>query len=151
MISPEMLRRYALFAGLEFKALVDIAQICDEESVTDGTYLFVEDEPADKLYIVLEGVIDLLMRLDETGEKEIDIETSVVGDMLGWSALVEPHQYKLSGLAITDARVIAVDAEALKEYLASNPATGLTLMTRMAIILSKRLDNMHTRFVSMVD
>lgn len=150
MISPELLRRFTLFAGLPPQALAEIAQFCEEEILEADTYLFEQGDDADELYLVLDGTVDLLMDMDSTGETRSELETIVAGEMVGWSGLVEPHEYKLSAAATTDVKVVIVDAIRLREYLSVHSEFGYLLMHRIAQVIGERLGHMRTRFISMV-
>ncbi|MGQ9908187.1 MAG: cyclic nucleotide-binding domain-containing protein [Candidatus Flexifilum sp.] len=151
MISPELLRRFKLFAGLPPEALAEIAQFCEEEALEADTYLFEQGDEADELYLVLDGAVDLLMDIDSKGESRTEIETVVAGEALGWSALVEPHEYQLSAAAATEVKVILIDAPRLRDYLAAHPDHGYVLMRRVAQMIGERLGHMRTRFISLVE
>ncbi len=150
MISPELLRRFRLFAGLPPEVFADIAQFCEETVLETDTYLFEQKAPADELYLILEGAADLLMDMDENGQERTEIETVVVGEVIGWSSIVEPHVYQLSAVAASHLKVIVVNATKLREYLSDKPEWGYLLMMHLAQVIGERLGNMRTRFVSMV-
>lgn len=150
MISPELLRRFKLFAGLPPEIFTEIAQFCEETSLEPETYLFEQKGTADEVYLILEGTADLLMDMDETGATRTEIETVVVGEVVGWSALVEPHVYQLSAVATSQIKVIVINAVKLRDYLAAKPEWGYLLMMRLAQVIGERLGNMRTRFISMV-
>lgn len=150
MISPELLRRFTLFAGLPPEMLADMAHFCIEEVLEDNTYLFQQKDNADELFFVLEGTVDLLMDMDDQGKRRTEIESIVTGELVGWSALVEPHRYKLSGVAVGDVRLVVMNAVSLREYLDTQREWSYLLMQRLAQIIGTRLDHMRTRFISMV-
>jgi len=149
VISPEILRRFPIFAGLPPQAFAELAQFGDEDMLTADTLLFEEGEEADKLYLLLEGSVDLLMNLDEKGEKQIEIETLVAGEIVGWSALVEPHIYKASAAASTLVRVAVLDAVKVRAYIAEHPEQGLVMMQRLAQTIGARLNHMRIRLISL--
>ena len=150
MISPEVLRRFPIFAGLSAEAFKDIAQMCGEKNFEDGMYLFEEGDEADFIYLVLAGKVDLLMNVDLYGKERTDIETIVEGELLGWSTIVEPHVYRMSGIALGDVKAVAIDAANFREYLYEKPTTGLIVMMRMASVIGERLTKMRLRFMSLV-
>lgn len=150
MISPELLRRFKLFAGLPPEVFADIAQFCEEHILETDTYLFQQKAPAEELYLVLEGTADLLMDMDEKGTSRTEIETVVVGEVVGWSALIEPHVYQLSAVATSHLKVIVIDATKLRDYFSNKPEWGYLLMMRLAQVIGERLGHMRTRFISMV-
>jgi CRP-like cAMP-binding protein len=63
MISPETLRRFPLFGGLQPEMIKTIAMLGEEVSYEQGTWLFREGGSADWLFLVLEGEVELSVGL----------------------------------------------------------------------------------------
>ena len=102
MLSPETLRRYPHFAGLDHCMLKALAMAGEKVTVKQDEWLFYEGEQADALYLVLSGAVELMVALDPKGAYHVDLCTLVEGDLLGWSAVVEPGIYRLSAVTISD-------------------------------------------------
>ncbi|MBN1121935.1 MAG: cyclic nucleotide-binding domain-containing protein [Anaerolineae bacterium] len=151
MISPETLRRFALFAGLEPAAFKDIAMISEEVQCEEGCWIFRESDDADALYIIQSGQVDLRFILDEAGEKLIDITKLGEGSVIGWSSLVEPCAYTLSAMAASDVTLVKIDAVALSEMMEADKNLGYNLMKQLAQALGERLTNLRVQFVSFID
>lgn len=157
MVSPELLRRFTLFAGLPPAIFKDIAMLGDEISVKAGEWLFAQNDSADALYLILKGKVELKIATDEEkpniiAEKKlsdyVDLTTLIEGEVIGWSALLDPYVYTLGATAETDVQLIKLDCEKLLELMKDNPQTGYIFMTRVAKALAERLTNMRVRFVS---
>ncbi len=97
MISPEVLRRYPYFASIDDESLKAVAVIADEKSISAGTRIFHEADPADTLNIVVQGEVEIQYILGSGEHRTVD--TLVEGDILGWSALIEPYKYTAVGTA----------------------------------------------------
>lgn len=151
MVSPEALRRYALFAGLPPAAFTALAQIAEEVTLEEDAFLFEEGAPAEELFLVVDGVLDLLFNLDEAGERMAEVESLVQGEAAGWSALIEPHVYSMSGVASVPTTVIALDGAGFREYLAANPGEGLLVYQQIAQSIAQRLNNMRLRLISLTE
>lgn len=150
MISPETLHRYALFAGLEPEVFNDLAMIGDEETLAAGSWVFHEGDTAEALYLVDRGSVELKLNLDDEGAHQIVLATLVAGEVLGWSALVEPYIYTLGAVAATDARLIRLDGPGLRTFMIDDCISGTLLMQRLAQALGKRLTNLRLQFASLV-
>ena len=59
MISPEVLRRYPFFCCLNEEQQRAIALVTEEMRVDVGKELFVEGQPVEALYLLVEGSVDL--------------------------------------------------------------------------------------------
>ena len=59
MISPELLKRYPLFGSLSDEHLKSLASIAEEQSWEAGETIFEIGLPAENLYLLMEGSVDL--------------------------------------------------------------------------------------------
>lgn len=149
MISPETLRRFPLFAGTAPAQFKELAMLGEEVAFNTGDWLFYEGDAADALYLILSGSIELKIRLDAAGTHHADLNTLIEGEVVGWSALVEPYVYTLGAVAISDAQLVKLDGEKLRKLLAQNPELGFSLMSRLAQAIGRRLTNLRVQFVSL--
>jgi CRP-like cAMP-binding protein len=140
MVSPELLRRYPFFALLTDDQLKAIALIAAEKSITKGTIILKENNPAVKLYILVEGDIDLVF----SGGGEGAISNALVGSIapgesLGVSSLIEPFQYISSARATVDCKVVEIDGVALRALLEVDQKLGYAMMRNIAAAVLERL------------
>jgi CRP-like cAMP-binding protein len=149
MISPEILRRYDLFAGLPLEALKGIVVFSKELTLEADTYLFQEGDPAEELYLIISGGVDLQLAIREENAQHTDVEMIVPGEMTGWSALVEPHIYHMSAVTSTPTRVVVIDGAQLRDYLAKQPEWGYTILLRVARVIGDRLSKTRLRLISL--
>lgn len=149
MVSPELLRRFSLFAGLDPGIYKELATASKEISLKTGEWLFMEGDDANALYLVLDGKIDLKITLDPKGQRRQHISTVAEGHMMGWSALVEPYMYTLSAVAVADCRLVSLEASAVRDMMERNPAIGYTIMKRLAQAIGARLANLRVQFASL--
>ena len=61
--SPEILKRFHLFAGLPGEVLASIAPLAEERTLPDGATLFAEGAPANHLFLILDGQVSLEKRV----------------------------------------------------------------------------------------
>ncbi len=148
MISPETLRRYSFFAALDPATLKEIAMLSSEVAFQAGEWLFHQGDPAEAFYLILEGAVDLQLNLDEAGTRRVDMCRLVEGDVVGWSALVEPHVYTLGAVASSATRLAKLDGAAMRDLMNREPAVGYQIMQRLSRVLAQRLTNMRVRFAS---
>ncbi len=152
MVSPELLRRFPLFAGQSPYMLKEIAMISEEVELEAGQWLFQEKDEAKKLCLVLEGGIALTMYLYLNGKGQHVSMTSPMrkGEVVGWSALVKPYIYTLGAQAIEKSKVIVIDGPALVTLLDDNPEYGYLLIKKIAEVISERLVYQYIQWLSLV-
>jgi CRP-like cAMP-binding protein len=138
MISPEILRRYPYFAAAKDEGLRDLAMICEEESIPAGTVMYREGDTADKLFILVDGEVDIQYTLGSGDLRTVD--TIVPGELLMWSALVEP--YKSTAVVTTrqESKMIAMDAVKLREFCSSDREVANDVLLHLTKLLATRLE-----------
>ena len=146
MISLEVLRRYPYFAKVSEESLKKVAMAADEFIVPAGATLFTEGDPADKLYILLDGELDIQYTLG-SGEKKT-VDTLVSGELMLWSALVEPFRSTESGKLRKDSRLVAIDGKKLRELCEQDHSLGFRMMNSVAQLLATRLEGARVQLAT---
>jgi CRP-like cAMP-binding protein len=147
MISPELLRRYPYFASVEDDSLKAVAVIADEKTVPAGTQMFGEADPADTLSIIVQGEVEIQYLLGNGERRTVD--TLVDGDILGWSALIEPYKYTAIGTAKRDTKLVAINAPKLRNLCDKDPQLGYRLSIQIAKLLAHRLEGARVQLAAM--
>ena len=151
MISLEILRYYPIFAGQNAEILKQIAMLADEQEIREGGRLFFEGEIANTLCLIQEGAVSLTMNLGEYGERRIEkLDPLGKGEVVGWSALIEPHEYTMGAMAEEQTRYVAFDGQALRELLDDNPEAGYYLYKKLAEVMGHRLVSKCTQIMSLM-
>ena len=135
----ECLQTSDLFAGLGDETLARIAALCQMESYKAGAVIFSEGDPADKLYILNEGIVTIRIQAAPGGKSLVVQPIEKKAGVFGWSGLADPTVYTASAVCATDVRVIAIDGEKLMALLEEFPSAGLEVMKRLVAIIGSRL------------
>jgi CRP-like cAMP-binding protein len=151
MISPEKLRGLPIFAGLDMETIRSLAMVGEDVTFDKDYWIFHEGENADAFYIILDGSVELKMAIDSRRLRFAEVATLVAGDVLGWSALVDPYIYTMGAVTLTKTKLVKLNGVGVSEILTHAPAVGYTVMTRLAKIIGTRLDSLCTRMVSLVE
>jgi len=140
MISPELLKRYPFFAMLTEEQLKAVAVIAEEKIFPKDSLLLNGEDPATKLFLLLEGDVDLVY----SGGGEGAIVNALVGsiapgEVLGVSALVEPYKYTASARSTVPVKCIEIDGPAVRALMQVDKALGFALMSNIATAVLERL------------
>ncbi|NUQ64209.1 MAG: cyclic nucleotide-binding domain-containing protein [Pirellulales bacterium] len=146
MISPEVLRRYPYFATVSDESLKAVAQIADEGTVPAGTQMFSEGDTADALNIIIKGEVEIQYILGSGDRRTVD--TLVDGDILGWSALIEPYKYTAVCTTKKDTRLVAIHAQKLRDLCDRDPLLGYRLTNQIAKLLAHRLEGARVQLAA---
>ena len=147
MVSPEMLRRYPFFAFMTHDQLRKAAMIAEENNIKAGTTLFEEGDPADALYLLREGNIELYYHIiDERGmeQKQVYLVGMInPGEVLGISGLIRPFKYTTSAVSGETSQLLELDAVALREMCDDDVKLAAEWYRQIAETTLERLN--HTR------
>ncbi len=147
MISPEILRRYPYFAGIDDASLRQLAMIAEEKKcIPLGTRLFDEGVPVRHLAIILRGEVNIQYLLGNGEMRTVD--TLVAGDLLGFSALIEPYKYTGFGTTIQETDLALLDAPKLRALCNRDPQLGYQLTLQVAKLLAHRLEGARVQLAA---
>ncbi len=155
-ITPTMLQHFVLLTEFADAELAKVLELCHEENHGNGTKLFEEGDSAKKLYLVLEGklLLEKKVQLGRSGSsRKATISIQGPGQAVGWSSLVAPHIYTMSGVCIEPAKMLVIDGDDMRNLMARDPEIGRKLMNALAILGKKRMEatsNMLTYFLSII-
>jgi CRP-like cAMP-binding protein len=152
MVSTELLRRYPLFAGQNNYMLEEIAMLSNEVTKAEGEWLFHENEDATRLYLVLDGAVALTLFVYLNGEEQHLASSHSLGknEIVGWSSIVPPHQYKVGARAVKESRLLVIDAIPLRQLLDDNPEYGYHFLRHIAEVVSERFMLVNIQVMSLM-
>ena len=139
-----ILKEIDLFKGIDPEVMEEIVTICSLESYVKDTLLFKKGEVADRLYILEEGSVKLII---ENGGS-ITYNLTDPGEVFGWSSVVESGLYTASGICTADVKVVKIEREKLDKLFHLHPDVGFTVLKRLAGIISERLSNAYRDLLS---
>ncbi|MGA7144556.1 MAG: cyclic nucleotide-binding domain-containing protein [Desulfobacterales bacterium] len=139
-----IIKEIELFKGIDPEVMNAIADNSSEKTYAKGTVIFEKDEEADRLYILAEGTVKLKI----TNGGTITYSLSDLGDIFGWSCMVESGRYTASAVCATDSKVIEIKREALDKIFTLYPHSGIKVLKRLAGVFSQRITNSYQDLLS---
>ena len=164
-MGKNLLAGFKFFSEVVPEALEMIAQNCEVLEFGTGDVIFQFDEPANRLYGLLEGEVDLSIvfkdkvlkteiRYEESikasivdEEKSIVIDTVLPGQIFGWASLVGPARRTVTAGCTENCRVVAVTATDLQAMFAKDHYLGYVIMKKLSDIIAKRLKNRTDKLI----
>ncbi len=135
----EQLAQSTLFADLPPDTLSRLAALAEEITCAAGQALFREGEAASRVYLLLSGKVNVQVQPIALNQPLTIVSLSTPGELVGWSGFMPPSYYTASAICQQDSRLLALEGAAFNRLLDENPATGLVIMRRMAVVISQRL------------
>ncbi len=137
----DLLKKAKIFQDCTGKELEDIVQFCEKMSVRNGERIFDQENQANNLYIVSEGLVVLRFKVSYFDViKEITLDRKINDETFGWSsvAMSPSHSYTLSAEAAKDSVLIRIDAKDIIKLCEKNNHIGYVLMKNIAEIAAER-------------
>jgi len=103
-----------------------------------STYILREGDAANTFYLIREGKVAVEVMAPQ--HRPIIVSTLSVGEILGWSWLLPPFQWKFHARAVDDVRAIALDGKCLRTKCEQNHDLGYEVLKRFAQIIEQRLE-----------
>jgi CRP-like cAMP-binding protein len=144
MISPELLRRYPFFSPFTDAEQKEIAMFAQELELPAGETLFEIDQPAEHLYLLVSGGVDLydvaVDRQDNSLIKTFFVGEIDPGEILAFSSLVAPYKLTATARVSAPSRLVKFDALALRQFADEHPDFAYRLMHQIARLVIERLN-----------
>jgi len=136
MITKEHIEKSELFTNLSEEALQAVAAICAPETIPKGTVVCQDGAVAEKLYILKSGKVMIKFK------SGFSFDISVPGQILGWSALINPHRFKADAICEEDSNLICIKSKDFFELCHKHRDIGFIVMNNLSGIIFKRLQDM---------
>jgi CRP/FNR family transcriptional regulator, cyclic AMP receptor protein len=112
-----------------------------------GQPIFDEGDPADRFFLLRDGVVALETAVP--GRGLVVIDSLGGGQVLGWSWLVPPYRWHFGARAVERCQTVAFTASSVLELCAGDPAFGYELMRRFATVMVDRLQTTRRRMLDL--
>lgn len=110
-----------------------------------GDFVFREGDPANTFYLVRHGKVSV--EISAPQYEPIVVATLQEGEILGWSWLLPPYQWKHQARALDEVRAIALDGKCLREKCEQNHDLGYEVLKRFARIIEQRLESTRLQLI----
>ncbi len=146
MVSPEKLRRNWFFKGFNKAQIEALLALARPAAYPKNGKILLEGDPAEFFYILVEGSVAIKMRAQEHGELVLNTLRQP-GELFGWSALVDEGRSTASVECLKKTKILAFKKDDAERLFSNDPALGYLFMKRLAILISRRLENARSLLI----
>jgi len=133
-----IIAEHPFFEGLDSEFVQLMVSCASNVRFKADTYILKEGDPANTFYLIREGKV--AVELFAPQRRPIIVATLGVGELLGWSWLLPPFQWRFHARAIDGVRAIALDGKCLRTKCEENHDLGYAVLKRFAQIMERRLE-----------
>ncbi|KJB94709.1 transcriptional regulator [Skermanella aerolata KACC 11604] len=128
-----ILRNLPLFQQVPEPVLASLMATATIRSVERGTDLFVQGDPADRFFVVLEGWVKLYRINREGSEAVVAMVNS--GETFAEAAMFAQGNFPVCAQAVTDLRVVSITAHAFARCVQADVGTAFAMLGSMSMRL----------------
>jgi len=121
------LSRIELFKELNEEELSTLRGKLHEESVPMGGYLYKQNSPRQKFFMIQEGRIELLKHGPLGGERRLAYYQA--RDFLGEEAMLDGYPHATSARAAEDSRVLTITREDIADLMREHPSLAVKILS----------------------
>jgi CRP/FNR family transcriptional regulator len=137
-ITMQLLSSCRLFQGLSEPQLHLLSNITTEIQIQKGQWLMHEGQEAKEMFVVKEGAVELLSKIDDGFELPIAVLRKP-GSFTGVSILVSPYVYSLSSRCVEDGKVLVFEQTELEKLMTEDHELGCIMMRNLSKYLLEHL------------
>ncbi|MFW5854073.1 MAG: sensor histidine kinase [Thermodesulfobacteriota bacterium] len=134
----EFLRKLPLFRGLADADIQVIQDTCREERLNTGEVVFLEGEAGDKLYIIVEGSVEIWKDYHTVSADLLSVYGP--GQMFGEMALIDNSPRSASVIVRQDSRLLTMGRADFNRMIQANPISQ-SIMRSLSEIIRNRTSN----------
>ena len=134
----EFLNRIELFIGLSNEEMLLVSNNLDFRNCNSGDIIFKEKDPREKIYMIINGHVELTISLNETKTKRL----SVFGkyDFLGEGSLTEDSFHSTNAIALDNVEIFVLN----KDFFKDKGNITMKVFSNVFKIINRRLQNMNS-------
>lgn len=119
-----------LFAALDEEAAEVLTAALTTRTVSRGHVIFHEDDPGDRLFIVIDGKVKISRTAPDGRENLLTVLGP--GEMFGELSLFDPGARTATASAVTESTLASLDHDDLRPLLLARPAVAVNLLQALA-------------------
>jgi len=133
--------------GVDKTILTALKECCSFQQFESGKFIFRQNQQANHFYFILEGKVDV--ELFSASGGPVVLQSLQKGEVLGWSWLIAPHQWRMDARSVEFTRTLALDAKLLRSKMEMNHDLGYELTKRFLVLVSQRLESARLELLSL--
>ncbi len=127
------LKQYNLFADLSAQDINNLHKICIKKEFPANSIIFNADDPAESIFFVQKGVVNLIK--SSTEGKEQLIRKVKVGEVFAEAAMFSGKTYPVSAITKVNCQLILINKSDFVRLIKDHPEISLKMMGTMANLL----------------
>lgn len=127
------LKKSILFSGISDSEIDLIDRIGQYHKAARGQFVFMQDDPAERFYIVMSGKVKIFKTSPEGKEQVLLLPAP--GESFGEAALFAGKKYPASAEVIESAELLSFSRQAFLDLIKTHPTLAVNMVARLSMLL----------------
>jgi CRP/FNR family cyclic AMP-dependent transcriptional regulator len=132
------LSQVELFEPLDSRSLATLAERAWQQTMKRGQAIFVQDEPGDRMFVLVDGTVKLFIRFQSGDIIELIRHTPPAS--FGEVSLLDGGRRSATAEAVSDGRLLAIARDDVMEIIRAEPETIDKLLHALGAIIRRTTD-----------
>ncbi len=147
-MNPDALKSLEVFSTLDDAVLAELSRVVEERTYADGQTVFVEGDPGEILFCVVEGVVRIEKRIDAGSQATKTLSILTPGDFFGEMSVIDRKPRSASAVANGATRLLALPRSAFQELLAHSQHSAVRLLFSLMRAMNERIRRLNASVVA---
>ena len=147
MLSQEISFPY-IFKKMTRRQFQTVRPLIQVRQFEKDELIFKQMQPADYLYILFKGMIEIRFKPDDG--PELLVAQIGPGGVFGWSVAMGRDFYTSGAVATAESKACCISRQNLLRLCQQNPSTGDILLDRLADLIAERLSSTHDEVLAVL-
>ena len=144
----EILYNSRMFREVPVEVRDEVASRLICEDVARGTFLCVQGETSDRMYLLGSGAVEVFVSLDDTGSRVHRFGLIHGGDVFGITALIDGRPRMATCVVTEDAQVLRLNRGEFYEFVNERTAAGRAVRRAVLAAFASQLTNAAANLVA---
>jgi CRP-like cAMP-binding protein/Fe-S cluster biogenesis protein NfuA len=144
----ELLKELSFFEGLSKEDLEHLSPYFSYQSFKAGQLIFCQDEFAEFLYLIIEGIAIIKFKPDDG--PPMKVAQIQPGGVFGWSAAMGNVTYTSGAECIEDCNTLKMRGSDIRKLSKKYPDLGQAILDRLAYVIAERWQNRQSKVISLL-
>lgn len=144
---PDLLAEHSFFHDMTPQALDLLAGCAKNVHYEAGRYIAREGDKANTFYALRWGRVAVQVHAPERGP--VVVQTLGTGDVLGWSWLFPPYEWRFDAVAMESTSAVEFDGACLRGKCEHDVAIGFAFVRRFAHVIVQQLEAASLQLVDL--
>ena len=145
MERAQVLRKCDIFHELSDAQLQAVSKTCRVKIFEPGEMICKQDTEGETIHIIEDGSAGIFLEVGPLSQRQVQAASNF--DAVGWSSMIEPHEYTAAVIALEKTKTLAIDRHVLTDLCIADSELGRKVYKGIARVVARRLRAAYAQLI----